>query len=126
MKPSRVSSHDANHYIPRDFLRDRCGGFMTHKIDGTVAYSANYQGHSILLIDTSKYGGVIVDWHIECNETQRAAWLEVKTPKAFLVEGHSMKPGEKFMFENSALFRFIMDEEDFIDTLYWLIVSRET
>ena len=123
-KPLRVSSHDTNHYIPRDFLRDRCGGFETHKIGTSICYTAHYQGFTILLIDISAYGGVLVDWHIECSETQRAAWLEVKTPEAFRGKDNGMQPGEKFMFLNSSLFRIIVDDENMQQTLDWLIAER--
>ena len=124
-KPIRVSSHDANHYIPRDFLRDRCGGFETHEIrKGVFCYTARYKGFTILLRDTSAYGGVMLDWEIECFEKQRAAHLEVKTPEAFRGKDNGMRPGEKFMFLNSSLFRFVVDDDNMQQTLDWLVAER--
>lgn len=112
---------DDNHRIPLEYLRDRCGGFESHKDGNTNAYTANYQGYKILLVDLSKYGGVLTDWLIQCVETGKVFWLEVKTAEAYKSKDHGLQPGEKWMFETVKNFKFIVEDDDMGDILQELI-----
>ena len=101
-RPHRATGADANHFIPRDYLRDRCGGFATapREVRGsTMAYTANYRGHGILLIDTSKYGGVFPDWYMEL-DNKKSVWIEIKTPEAMKEKDNGLTDGEKWMRDN--------------------------
>ena len=120
MKPVRTASHDANHYIPRDFLRDICGGFEVTKIGLTIAYTANFRGNRIVLIDFSAVGGVVGDWHIECVETMRYSWVEVKTPEAYAMKDHNLKPGEMWLRDNSGSWKMIVFNYDMEELMNWL------
>lgn len=115
---------DANHGIPRDYLHDRCGGFeiAPKGVRGnTLAYTANFRGHKVLLVDTSKQGGIFPDWHIEM-DTGAAAWIEVKTPEAYKKEMHSLKPGEIWLRRNAQIqYHIIKDALDFEDLLNELL-----
>lgn len=116
-RPKYATGTDDNHRIPLEYLRDRCGGFDDYKNGNTVAYTANYHGYEILLIDLSKYGGVLTDWIIECSECNRVLWLEVKTPKAYESENHGMTPGELWLYGKVANFRFVVTDEDMEEVL---------
>lgn len=122
-RPKRATGADANHYIPRDYLRDRCGGYAVAPKDvrgSTMAYTANYQGCKVLLIDTSKYGGVFPDWYIETAKGN--AWVEVKTPEAYKAPDLHMTEGEKWMNDNAGSpFYVIKDDESFERILNLLI-----
>lgn len=111
--------HDGNHFIPRDFLRDRCGGYEVapKSVRGrTLAYTANYRGYGVTLIDMSPYGGILPDWHIEVNE--QAKWIEIKEPEAFRKPDHNLQPGEKWLQRNSQIeFRVIVTDKDFQNLL---------
>lgn len=116
-RPKYATAPDENHRIPVEYLRDRCGGFGTYRDGNTVAYTANYQGYKILLIDLSKYGGVLTDWYIQCVDNDRAFWLEVKTEEAYKSKDHGMTPGEKWLFDNVKNFQFCVTDDDMEDIL---------
>lgn len=122
-RPQRATGADANHFIPRDFLRDRCGGFEVapKEVRGsTMAYIANYQGWRVLLIDFSKYGGVLPDWYVET--AKGSAWVEVKTPEAYRVPDLNLTEGEKWMSQNAQSdFHVIKDDETFERILQTLV-----
>lgn len=120
-RPKYATGTDDNHRIPVEYLRDRCGGFEQHKDGSTVAYTANYQGYEILLIDLSKYGGVLSDWLIQCAETGKFFWLEVKTNEAYKSKNHGMTPGELWLFGKVKNFQFCVTDEDMEDILTELI-----
>lgn len=112
---------DKNHRIPLEYLRDRCGGFESHKDGLTNAYTANYRGVKILLIDLSKFGGVLTDWIIENTETEKMLWIECKTPEAFTQKNHKMTDGEAWLKSHVSNFRFCVTDEDMqkiMDELY--------
>ena len=114
-RPKYATGKDANHDIPRDFLRYACGGFTTapKELRGkTLAYTANYRGHSVMLIDHSAFGGVLPDYYIEvCGHV---AWVEVKTKEAYQEEDHGMTDGELWMYQNCKVdFYIITDEDEF-------------
>lgn len=125
----RNTSGDGNHFIPRDFLRDRCGGYEVapREVRGrTMAYTAWYRGLRVLLVDTKNYGGIFPDWHIEV-ENGRAAWMECKVPEAFRKDDHTLKagelkPGEAWLIEHAGLpVRIIETDEDFAGLLEELV-----
>lgn len=125
----RNTQGDENHFIPRDFLRDRCGGYTVadKELRGrTMAYTAHYRGLRVLLIDTRNYGGVLPDWHIEV-ENGRAAWMECKVPEAFRKEDHTLKAGEltageAWLMAHAGLpVRIIETDEDFAGLLEELV-----
>lgn len=120
-RPKFGTGIDKNHRIPLEYLRDRCGGFESHKDGNTNAYTANYQGYKILLVDLSKYGGVLTDWLIQCVETGKVFWLEVKTTEAYKSKDHGLQPGEKWMFETVKNFQFVVEDSDMEDILQELI-----
>lgn len=122
-RPQRATGADANHYIPRDYLRDRCGGFQIapKEVRGsTMAYTANFRGWKILLIDMSKYGGVLPDWYIE--SARNNAWVEVKTPEAYKAPDLHLTDGEKWLEHNAAASMFVIkDDEGFEQVLEHLV-----
>jgi hypothetical protein len=122
-RPRYATGKDENHSIPRDFLKWSCGGFTTAPKEAsgkTLAYTANYKGNSILLIDYSAFGGVLTDYYLEvCG---RSAWVEVKTPEAYKEENHGMTAGELWMYKNCKIdFYIITGEDEFRDVLDELI-----
>ena len=115
--PSTVK--DGNHYIPRDYLRDRCGGFEVVRFGRTLSYCANYQGYGFKLHDMSNYGGVYPDWMLVCG--RRFCWVEVKTEEAYKKPDHDLKPGEKWLQDNSEVFNIVVTDNDFENVLQKLI-----
>ena len=111
-RPKYATGYDSNHFIPRDFLRDRCSGFEVEQRGKATAYTANYRGVKILLIDLSKFGGVLTDWLIQNCETERFFWLESKTPTAYATKDHDMTHGEKWLYNAVPNFRFCVTDED--------------
>ena len=123
-RPKLVTVHDENHFIPRDFLRDCCGGFNAapKEIRGsTMAYVANFRGHRVTLIDTSKYGGIFTDWMIETGHG-RAARIEIKTEKAYRAADHGFTAGEQWIQSNGGIeFYTVCNDNDFYDLLCDLV-----
>ena len=103
---------DANHGVPREFLRDRCGGFVAEQVGGSWTYTANYRGCRFLLLDLSKFGGALTDWLIQCLDNDRFFWLESKTPEAYRQKNHDMTAGELWLFGKVKNFRFVVTDED--------------
>lgn len=120
-RPKYAPNPDQNHRIPVEYLRDRCGGFETRKDGNTVAYTANYHGEKILLIDLSKYGGVLTDWIIQNCETGKVLWLECKTPEAYAQKNHDMTAGESYLSDNVSNFCFCVDDGDMENILKELV-----
>lgn len=120
-RPKYAVNPDDNHRIPVEYLRDRCGGFETRKDGNTVAYTANFRGYAILLIDLSKYGGVLTDWLIQCVETGKFFWLESKTPEAYRKPNNDRTPGEMWLSGLVGNFRFCVTDDDMESTLEELI-----
>ena len=123
-RPKNKTIKDANHNIPRDFLRDRCGGYMVapKAVRGSsLAYTANYRGHKITAHDLSNYGGVLSDWLIEVSNGA-AAWCEIKTPDAANEAGSSLTPGEAWLLQNAGIeFRIVTTDAEFEDLLKDLV-----
>ena len=111
MRP-HATQKDANHGIPREYLRDRCGGFETYRHGRHFAYTANFRGVSFMLIDTADFGGAMPDYILENTDSGQVRWLEVKTPEAYNAKDHSLKPGEQWLDNHSMNFRFIVTDED--------------
>lgn len=120
-RPKYNPSPDKNHSLPMEYLRDRCGGFESHKDGLTVAYTANYRGYPILLIDLSKFGGVLTDWIIQSPETDKTVWIECKTAEAYEKPDHDMTDGEKWLYAKTRLFTFCVIDEDMESILEFLI-----
>lgn len=118
-RPS-YTSKDANHFLPRDFLKYACGGYEAVKFGRYAAYTAFYRGVSFLLIDTSAYGGVMPDWILENRYNGQIRWLEIKTPEAYLNKNHSLKEAELWLDNKSSNFRIITNDDEMED------VMRET
>lgn len=117
----RFTNKDKNHNIVTDFMRYGCGGFQTapkkneagEKLAGdTLAHTANYHGYKFVAYDCANIGGVFSDWLIECVDTGAARWVEIKTEEAYKAKDHSLKPGEKWLMENSGMFCIIVTDED--------------
>lgn len=95
-----TSKGDVNHFIPRDFLRDRCGGFEVcpREVRGlSYAYTANLRGVLIVAFDMSRYGGVFTDWLVSFGGIM--VLVEIKTPEAVLRPNQGMTAGEKWAAE---------------------------
>ena len=120
-RPRYATAPDKNHRIPVEYLRDRCGGFEANKIGKAPAYTANYQGYKIILIDLSKYGGVLTDWIIQCAETNRFFWVESKTPEAYAKKDNDVTRGEGWLLSQVNNFRFCVDDTDMKKILTELI-----
>lgn len=116
---NRFPQPDENHHIPRDYLRDRCGGFERvgnkESAGMTLAYHANWRGFKIVLYDTSKIGGIFPDWLIEVEG--KTAWIEVKTEDAYKAKDHSLKAGEKLLRDTTELPYFIICNEMMFEQL---------
>lgn len=124
-RPKRTNK-DANHWIPRDFLRDRCGGFEVIQFGkGTPrAYTANYQGIQVVLWDTADFGGTWTDWLLYCDYTSKLRLLEVKTEEAFAKKQHDVTDGELWLLQLLPYnFRFIVKDEDMLEVMDWIILS---
>ena len=124
-RPKRTNK-DANHWIPRDFLRDRCGGFEVVQFGkGTPrAYTANYRGVQVVLWDTADFGGVWSDWFMYCPLTGRSRWIEIKTDEAYGKKDHDMTDGEKWLESLEPLpFRIIVTEDAFSELIDWIILD---
>ena len=119
MRP-RATHKDKNHFIPRDFLRDRCGGFEVVKFGRTTAYTANFQGFSFVLFDLSDYGGVFTDWLLFCTDTNKSRWIEVKTPEAYAKKDNDTTDGEKWLQSLFNTMRFVVKDDDMIDIMEWM------
>ena len=116
-KPKFASSHDDNHYIPRDFLRDRCGGFESHKQGKSIAYTANYRGYALTLFDMSECGGYMTDWLLAA-DNGKMVFIEVKTQKAYDKENHDMTIGEQWTYRNGgAPVLFVVEDKDMQEIL---------
>jgi hypothetical protein len=115
-RPKNATGKDANHSIPRHFLRDRCGGFTIapKPLRGSsLSYTANYRGHRITAHDMSNYGGVLADWLIE-SDNGGAAWCEIKTPEAAQEANSGMTKGEQWLYENCGIeFRIVTTDDEF-------------
>ncbi len=114
MRPKKTKK-DSNHWIPRDYLRDRCGGFETVQFSGgtTRAYTANYIGNRFLLFDTADFGGVWSDWFLINLETMDFRVLECKTEEAHRQKNHNMTDGEQWLSEVfDERFCILVTEED--------------
>ena len=125
MRPKHTGK-DANHWIPRDFLRDRCGGFEVIQFGkGTPrCYTANYQGAQIILWDTADFGGVWSDWFLYCPFTGKSRWIEIKTAEAFATKDHDMTDGEKWLLHTELLsFRIVVTDNDFSEILEWVVLD---
>lgn len=110
----RATHKDSNHWIPRNYLRDRCGGYEVIEFGRTRAYTANFRGFHFVLMDLSDYGGVFSDWLLSCPENGAYCWVEVKTPEAYKSPGHDTTDGEKWLgLEFGAEFQFVVEDEDF-------------
>lgn len=126
MRPKQIKK-DANHWIPRDFLRDRLGGFETVQFSkGTPrAYTANYQGFRVVLFDTADFGGVWSDWLLFCLDTEAYCILEVKTEEAYKKKDNDMTEGERWLFSLfKNRFRLIVTDEDMRGVMDELIAER--
>lgn len=123
----RTASHDENHFIPRDYLRDRCGGYDTapKEVRGrTMAYTANFRGHRIMAIDTSQYGGVFTDWLIEADNGS-VARVEIKTEKSYREKDHGFTAGEMWIYENGGMdFVAVCTDEDFENLLNEMVYDE--
>ena len=119
------STHkDANHFIPRDFLRDRCGGFETINFGRTRAYKANYQGNQIVLFDMSDYGGIFSDWLIFCVDNREYRWIEIKTAEAYAAKGNGLTDGEKILADLfSYQFRIVVTDDNMQELMDWIILD---
>lgn len=120
-RPRYATNLDENHRIPVEYLRDRCGGFEAKKIGKAPAYTANYHGYKILLIDLSKYGGVLTDWLIQCPETNKFFWVESKTPEAYAQKDNDVTRGEGWLLSQVKNFRFCVEDADMEGILRELI-----
>lgn len=103
---------DANHFIPRDFLRDACGGYEAVKFGRYASYTAFYRGVSFLLIDTSAFGGTMPDWILENRDNGVVRWLEVKTEEAYRNKNNGLKEAEMWLRDKSANFRIVVGDRD--------------
>ena len=120
MRP-RATHKDENHFVPRNFLRDRCGGFEVVKFGRTTAYVANYKGDKFVLFDMSDYGGVFSDWLLCCVPTGKFRWLESKTKEAYKKPNHDATDGELWLmgiFEYE--FKFVVDDDDIQEIMQWI------
>ena len=91
-RPKFATGHDDNHMIVRDYLRGVCGvyGGITH--GPHTAYKAWLRGVPIIAVDTSRIGGVFLDWLV-CVDGL-IALVEVKTEAAFRAD--KFEPGERW------------------------------
>lgn len=112
---------DSNHYIPRDYLRDRCGGFEVVRFGRTLAYCANHQGYRFILFDMSNFGGVYPDWLLTCGRQMR--WLEIKTEAAAKKADHDLTDGEKWLRENSEAF-WVVVTDDAVELIMQQMVDK--
>lgn len=112
---------DENHFIPRDFLRDRCGGFEDFKHGRYVSYTANFRGCPFMLIDTSAFGGTMPDWILERLDNGQVRWLEVKTPEAYLTKKHGLKPAEEWLQDRSVNFHIVVTDGDMEDIMIAMV-----
>ena len=124
MSRPRNTQKDDNHFIPRDYLRDRCGGYEVVRFGRTTAYTANFRGYKFILYDLANYGGVFSDWLLEA-ENGRLKWIEVKTEAAFAQKERGLKPGEKWLQENSNAFKIVVTDEAFGNLLEYMIEPLE-
>ena len=111
-RPQRATGKgDANHMIVRDYLRDRCGGFITAPKEvrgGSMGYAANYRGHLVTALDLSKFGGLLPDWLVACNG--RVVLVEIKTPEAYAKINNNLTAGEAWTHEYIGLRIICADE----------------
>lgn len=103
---------DENHFIPRDFLRDCCGGYEANKFGRYVSYTANYQGVPFLLMDTSAFGGTMPDWILENQENGQVRWLEIKTPEAYESKNCGLREPEQWLRDRSVNHCIIVTDEE--------------
>lgn len=122
----QATHKDANHFIPRDYLRNQCGGFETVVFGRTYTYTANFRGFAFVLFDMSNYGGVFSDWLLFCMDTGEYRWLEVKTPEAYKTKNHGLKDGEKWLgLTFGEKFVFVVTDDDFENTLEDMIKDSQ-
>lgn len=123
-RPTRKANPDANHAIPKEFLRDRCGGFERapkEVISNAQAYTANFRGHRLLLIDTSHFGGIFTDYMLEC-DNGRVVRIEIKTQEAYRKADHNFTDGEKWIQENGFIELVpVCTDDDFYNLLCDLV-----
>lgn len=124
MSRPRNTQKDDNHFIPRDYLRDCCGGYEVVRFGRTTAYAANFRGYKFILYDMSNYGGIFSDWLLEA-ENGKLKWIEVKTPKADKQAEHDLTEGEKWLQENSNAFRIVVTDQGFENMLEYMIEPLE-
>jgi hypothetical protein len=112
----RHTNKDLNHHIVRDFMKVFCGGFEDKQDGRTVAYTANFRGFRFVAHDLANFGGLLSDWLLECVDTSRFAWLEVKDDRAFKKDGTlgagELKEGEAWLSENSSNWHIVSSDED--------------
>lgn len=109
-KPKFAASHDENHYIVRDFMRDACGGFEKHMRGVHPVYTCNYHGVAFSAVDTSGLGGPFLDWII--SSSSGTMFVEVKTPESFAKMGHDLTENEHWHFDNMNTWRRVICDDD--------------
>jgi len=122
MRPKYSTGHDLNHFLIRDFMRDICGGFhMGRKASDTV-YLANFRGYPIAAIDTSRLGGFWLDWLVIVGGY--SCMVEVKTPDAYALDGHSLKPDEQWTVDNLPIETAIISTDEQVAELFNTLLQR--
>lgn len=121
-KPKYVASLDKNHMIVRDFLRDICGGFEDHAEGGYVCYAANLRGYRAWAVDTSRLGGLFLDWIIGVE--QESCWVEIKTPEAYATKDHGLRPGERWTLDNLPARKEIATTADDVIHIFEMLMRR--
>lgn len=119
----KTGKGDLNHMIVRDFLRDTGGGFEVHREDlgAFTCYTANLRGKHVWAIDTSKLGGVFLDWLIGCADNGRMRMIEVKTPEAYAADDHDLRPGETWSVIHLGACTIVSTDEQVADAFMALI-----
>lgn len=90
LRPARNIKQDKNHRIVSNALRDRCGGCWK---DDFNVWHAHIEGVDIAAIDTSKFGGEMLDWLVQVE------WLTIYFEVKIIGEEKSLKPGEIAFFK---------------------------
>jgi hypothetical protein len=115
-KPKFAASHDANHFIVRDFLRFACGGYECVSVGTHTVHLANLRGVRIGAIDTGALGGPWLDW--VCFADAAVILVEVKTLDAHRKDGHSLTDNEAWTFENLPLHKRVVCTDEQVAEMY--------
>lgn len=124
IRPKHTAPDD-NHYIVRDYLAYKCGGYTRARIGKFDVHTAYRNGMPVMAIDTHDLGGVFGDWIVAVGCA--VAWVEVKTPVAYAAQNNSLRPLEEWTRDNLAvLYRIVYDDggvEDLFDELAQMVLS---